>query len=164
MTISSGLKAPPFSVFSRVANCIGSVAVMQRALAEALGFSEERVAFGKRIIEHPLLAKQFEDRLSDLRAAFVLAWESVNLLNETWRETPPFSERHHLLRLVAHLAKYWTAEMAMRVADRCVQLHGGYGYCEEYPIARAWRDARVLSIFAGTSEIMKVIAARFMGL
>ncbi len=62
------------------------------------------------------------------------------------------------------MAKYWTAEMASRVADRCVQLHGGYGYCEEYPIARAWRDARVLSIFAGTSEIMKIIAARFMGL
>ncbi len=62
------------------------------------------------------------------------------------------------------MAKFWTSEMAMRVADRCLQLHGGYGYCEEYPIARAWRDVRVLSIFAGTSEIMKVVAARFMGL
>ncbi|GAB4300021.1 MAG: acyl-CoA dehydrogenase family protein [Myxococcota bacterium] len=62
------------------------------------------------------------------------------------------------------MAKYWTTEMAMRVADRCVQLHGGYGYCEEYPIARAWRDMRVLSIFAGTNEIMKGIAAKFMGL
>ena len=62
------------------------------------------------------------------------------------------------------MAKYWTTEMAMRVADGCVQLHGGYGYCEEYPIARAWRDARVMSIFAGTNEIMKTIAAKFMGL
>jgi acyl-CoA dehydrogenase len=62
------------------------------------------------------------------------------------------------------MAKYWICEMAMRVADGCVQLHGGYGYCEEYPIARAWRDTRVLSIFAGTSEIMKYIAAKFMGL
>ncbi|HDZ91671.1 MAG TPA: hypothetical protein ENH37_13495 [Deltaproteobacteria bacterium] len=62
------------------------------------------------------------------------------------------------------MAKYWTTEMAMRVADRCVQLHGGYGYCEEYPMARAWRDTRVLSIFAGTNEIMKTIAAKFMGL
>lgn len=62
------------------------------------------------------------------------------------------------------MAKYWTTEMAMRVADGCVQLHGGYGYCEEYPIARAWRDMRVLSIFAGTNEIMKAIAAKFMGL
>jgi acyl-CoA dehydrogenase len=50
--------------------------------------------------------------------------------------------------------------------DPGCQLHGGYGYgyCEEYPIARAWRDTRVLSIFAGTTEIMKVVAARFMGL
>ncbi|GAB6271883.1 MAG: hypothetical protein STSR0003_17270 [Smithella sp.] len=50
------------------------------------------------------------------------------------------------------------------VADRCLQLFGGYGYCEEYPIARAWRDIRVTRIFAGTNEIMKTIAAKFMGL
>jgi acyl-CoA dehydrogenase len=62
------------------------------------------------------------------------------------------------------MAKYWTTEMASRVADTCLQLHGGYGYCEEYPIARAWRDLRVTQIFAGTNEIMKGIAAKFMGL
>ncbi len=62
------------------------------------------------------------------------------------------------------MAKYWTTEMARRVADECLQLHGGYGYCEEYPIARAWRDVRVLSIFAGTNEIMKTIVAKMMGL
>lgn len=62
------------------------------------------------------------------------------------------------------MAKYWTTEMATRVADTCLQLHGGYGYCEEYPIARAWRDIRVCQIFAGTNEIMKSIAAKFMGL
>ena len=62
------------------------------------------------------------------------------------------------------MAKYWTTEMAMRVADGCLELYGGYGYLEEHPIARAWRDARVMSIFAGTNEIMKGIAAKFMGL
>jgi acyl-CoA dehydrogenase len=62
------------------------------------------------------------------------------------------------------MAKYWTTEMASRVADTCLQLHGGYGYCEEYPIARSWRDIRVTQIFAGTNEIMKGIAAKFMGL
>jgi acyl-CoA dehydrogenase len=62
------------------------------------------------------------------------------------------------------MAKYWTTEMLSRVADQCLQFHGGYGYCEEYPIARAWRDARVMQIFAGTNEIMKGIAAKFMGL
>ena len=61
------------------------------------------------------------------------------------------------------MAKFWTSEMAMKVADGCLQLHGGYGYCEEYPIARAWRDIRVMQIFAGTNEIMKGIAAKFMG-
>jgi acyl-CoA dehydrogenase len=62
------------------------------------------------------------------------------------------------------MAKAWNTEMARRVVDGCVQLHGGYGYCEEYPVARYWRDMRVMSIFAGTSEIMRQIAARFMGL
>jgi alkylation response protein AidB-like acyl-CoA dehydrogenase len=136
--------------FSRVANCIGSVAVMQRALAEALGFSEERVAFGKRIIEHPLLAKQFEDRLAELRAGFAIAWESVKLLNETWRETPPFSERHHLLRLVAHLAKYWTAELAAQAAKWSMEVHGGMGVLSEYGVERWLREAMVLCIWEGT--------------
>jgi len=62
------------------------------------------------------------------------------------------------------MAKYWTTEMAMRVADGCLDLYGGYGYLEECPIARGWRDTRVMSIFAGTNEIMKGIAAKFMGL
>jgi acyl-CoA dehydrogenase len=62
------------------------------------------------------------------------------------------------------MAKYWITDMAFKVADRCLQLHGGYGYCDEYPISRAWRDSRAARIFAGTNEIMKVIIARFMGL
>lgn len=62
------------------------------------------------------------------------------------------------------MAKYWITDMACNVADRCLQLHGGYGYCDEYGISRAWRDLRVTRIFAGTNEIMKVIIARFMGL
>ena len=54
--------------------------------------------------------------------------------------------------------------MAFRVADRCLQLHGGYGYCEEYPIARLFRDARVQTIYAGTSEIMLLIISRCLDL
>lgn len=64
----------------------------------------------------------------------------------------------------ASMAKYWNTDMAMRVADGCMELYGSHGMCEEYPIARAWRDTRVMSIFAGTNEIMKGIAAKFMGL
>jgi len=61
------------------------------------------------------------------------------------------------------MAKAWVCEMANRVAYHCVQLHGGYGYMEEYPICRFARDIRVYPIFAGTTEIMKLIVGRMMG-
>jgi acyl-CoA dehydrogenase len=61
------------------------------------------------------------------------------------------------------MAKAWIPEMANRVAYHCVQLHGGYGYMEEYPICRFARDARVIAIFAGTTEVMKVIIGRMIG-
>jgi len=64
----------------------------------------------------------------------------------------------------ASMAKYWTTDMAMGVADGCMELHGVHGCSEDLRVARAWRDIRVMSIFAGTNEIMKGIAAKFMGL
>ncbi|HJQ42524.1 MAG TPA: acyl-CoA dehydrogenase family protein, partial [Jatrophihabitantaceae bacterium] len=60
-------------------------------------------------------------------------------------------------------AKWWATETMKDVADACVQLHGGYGYMDEYPISRAWRDARVHTIFGGTTEIMKEIIGRDLG-
>jgi acyl-CoA dehydrogenase len=62
------------------------------------------------------------------------------------------------------MAKYWTTEMVKKVVDRCLDLYGDFGILEKYPIARAWRDVRAMSIYAGTNEIMKGIAAKFMGL
>jgi alkylation response protein AidB-like acyl-CoA dehydrogenase len=64
----------------------------------------------------------------------------------------------------AAMAKWWTTELQGRVVDRCVQLHGGYGYMLEYPIARAFADARITRIYGGTTEIMKEIVGRSMGL
>jgi len=63
----------------------------------------------------------------------------------------------------AAAAKWWSTDLENRVMDRCLQLHGGYGYMEEYPIARAWRDARVQKIYGGTNEIMKEIVGRSLG-
>jgi len=62
------------------------------------------------------------------------------------------------------MAKYWTTEMLNRVANRSIDLSGEYGTLEKCPLVRAWRDAKVMTIFAGTNEIMKNIAAKFMGL
>ncbi len=137
----------------RLICCIIAVAAAERMLEMTIGYCRERTAFGRplskfqntqfKIVEMATevrLGRTFVDKL------IVDHMEGVNVV------------------VNVSMGKYWTSEMAMRVADTCVQLHGGYGYCEEYPIARAWRDARVLSIFAGTSEIMKGIAAKFMGL
>ncbi len=63
----------------------------------------------------------------------------------------------------AAMAKWWTTDVQKRVVDQCLQLHGGYGYMLEYPIARAYLDARAQSIYAGTNEIMKEIIGRSMG-
>lgn len=62
------------------------------------------------------------------------------------------------------MAKYWVAEMENRVASRCLQLFGGYGYCKEYPISRMWTDARIQTIYAGTSEVMKLVISKGLGL
>ena len=63
----------------------------------------------------------------------------------------------------AAMAKWWTTELQGRVVDRCVQLHGGYGYMPEYPIARAFVDARITRIYGGTTEIMKEIIGKSLG-
>lgn len=137
---------------SRVANSLASVALTQRALADALAFAEHRIAFGRRILNHPLIAHQFNSRVSDLESAFALAWEAVKLLNEVWQERPPYSDSYHLFRLVAHLAKYWTAEMAVQTAKWSMEVHGGLGVLQEFGIERWLREAMILSIWEGTSH------------
>ena len=137
---------------SRVAISVVSVALAQRAMADALAYAECRTAFTKRILDHPLLRHQFEARLNALQSAFALAWEAVRLLDEVWMERPPYSERYHLFRLVAHLAKYWTAELAADTAKWAMEVHGGLGVLAEYGVERWFREAMILAIWEGTSH------------
>jgi acyl-CoA dehydrogenase len=137
---------------SRVANSVVSVALAQRAMADALSYAQQRVAFGTPILDHPLLRYQFENRLNALQSAFALAWESVQLLNEVWMERAPYSDRYHLFRLVAHLAKYWTAEFAVDTAKWAMEVHGGLGVLAEYSAERRLREAMILAIWEGTSH------------
>ncbi len=137
----------------RLMVAIIAVASAEEMLRWTIDYCKERKAFGRPLSK--LQNTQFE----------IVEMATEVKLGRTFLDTliVDHMEGENVVVEVA-MAKYWTSEMAMRVADRCLQLHGGWGYCEEYPIARAFRDTRVLSIFAGTSEIMKVIAARFMGL
>ncbi len=137
---------------SRVANSMGSVALAQRAMADALFFAQSRVVFGKPLIEQPLMRRQFEDRLLQLRAASKLAWKALELLNEVWQERPPYSDRYHVFRLVAHLAKYWTAEVAVQTAKWAMEVHGGLGTLQEYRAERWLREAMILAIWEGPAH------------
>ncbi|MEA2014364.1 MAG: acyl-CoA dehydrogenase family protein [Thermodesulfobacteriota bacterium] len=137
----------------RLMVAIGAVAGAEYMLGITTDYCKERTVFGKPVskFQH----SQFE--IVEMATEIKLGRTFIDKL------IMDHIEGQNVVVEVS-MAKYWTTEMACRVADRCLQLHGGYGYCEEYPIARAWRDIRVTRIFAGTNEIMKQIAARFMGL
>jgi acyl-CoA dehydrogenase len=137
---------------SRIANSIGSVALTQRAIADAFGFACQRVAFGKPIIEHPLLSVQFSERLADLEAASALAWDAARQLDAVWLEPPPHSDTYDLFRLLAHLAKYWTAETAVQTAKWTIEVFGGAGTLAENRVERWLREAMILAIWEGTQH------------
>jgi len=132
--------------------------VMGQAMAEAMldmtiAYALERKAFGKPIAGFQHNAFKIVDMSTEiaLGRAFL-----DRLIGKHMRGDDIVTE--------VSMAKAWIPEMANRVAYHCVQLHGGYGYMEEYPISRFYRDVRVISIFAGTTEIMKHIVARNLGL
>ena len=134
---------------SRVCNAVGSVALTQRALADAITFATGRVAFGKPIAEHPLMRQQIQERVAALEVAHALAWECVVLIDDMWKETPPYSDRFHLFRIIVHLAKYWTAELAVQTAKWCMEVHGGMGTLAEFGVERWLREAMILAIWEG---------------
>jgi acyl-CoA dehydrogenase len=135
---------------SRATNALGSMAIAQRALAEAADFARHRIAFGKPVFDHPLMRKQFDERIETLQDGFALAWESVARLNEVWRERAPYSDRYDMFRLVAHLAKYWTSDIAPQIARWAMEVHGALGVLAEFPVERWFREAMVLTIWEGT--------------
>ena len=137
----------------RLMCAIGAVAMAEYMFDITLAYCRERTAFGRPIskFQH----SQFE--LVEMATEIKLGRTFLDKLIADHMEGKE-------VVVEVSMAKFWITEMASRVADRCMQLHGGYGYCDEYPISRAWRDIRVTRIFAGTNEIMRQIAARFMGL
>ncbi len=137
----------------RLVCAISAVAAAERLIDGTIAYCKERKAFGKPLSKFQ--NTQFEIVEMATEAKLGRAFIDKIIVEHMNGENIPVD---------VSMAKYWTTEMACRVADRCLQLHGGYGYMEEYPIARAWRDLRVMRIFAGTNEIMKGIAAKFMGL
>lgn len=133
----------------RLSIAICAQAMAQRAFDEALTFTRERKSFGRAVFDF----QNTRFTLADLQAQLQVGWAHID-----WALS-----RHvagDLTTSQASAAKYWHSEMLWRAVDAALQLHGGAGYMNEYPIARLWRDARVLRIYGGTSEIMREIVAR----
>jgi acyl-CoA dehydrogenase len=137
----------------RLVAAIGAVAGMQLMVEGALRYGEERHAFGRPIARFQVWRHRFAEHLAAIEAARWLTYRACDLFN---RGQPAVKE--------ISMAKLVACDLAQRVAYDCMQLHGGMGYVVESDIARAWRDARLLTIGGGTSEIMKEIIARAAGL
>ena len=137
----------------RLLAAIVNVTLAERCLKLTLDYVKQRQLFGK-----PLGSFQ--------NTQFVLAEIATDI--QLARGFVDTLVLHHMagkdVVQEVSMAKYWVCEMSHRVANRCVQLFGGYGYCTEYEISRLWGDTRVQSIYAGTSEVMKLIIARGLGL
>jgi acyl-CoA dehydrogenase len=137
----------------RLVCVIGAVAAAEYMIEITIKYCKERTAFGRPLTKFQNTQFEIVEMSTEARLGRTFVDKLI----------ADHMEGKNIVVDVS-MAKYWTTDMASRTADRCMQLFGGYGYCEEYPIARAWRDIRVTRIFAGTNEIMKTIAARFMGL
>jgi acyl-CoA dehydrogenase len=133
----------------RVIVATAAIGMIERALSVTIDYVKERQAFGKKIIE-------FQN------TQFVLAeCKSEATIGKVFHDH--CVERHirgELDTATASMAKYWLTDLQNSIVDRCLQLFGGYGYMDEYPISRMYRDARVQRIYAGTNEIMKLLIAR----
>jgi alkylation response protein AidB-like acyl-CoA dehydrogenase len=121
----------------------------QRAFDEAVAFTKDRTAFGSKVIDFQ--NTRFE--LADMATKLQVGWAHLD-----WAILRHVEGK--LTTAEASAAKLWHSELQCEICDRALQLHGGAGYMNEYPIARLWRDARVSRIYGGTSEIMKEVIGR----
>ncbi len=133
----------------RLSIAVQSQASAQRAFDEAVKFTSDRKAFGKRVIDF----QNSRFTLADLTAKLQVGWAHLD-----WAIARHIAGK--LTPAEASAAKLWHSEMQWEACDAALQLHGGAGYMNEYPIARLWRDARVARIYGGTSEIMKELIGR----
>ena len=137
----------------RLSIAVGAVASAHRALEDTLAYVKERKAFGRPIGKFQNSRFRMAEMQTEITIARTFLDECILELNE-----------NKLSNDKAAMAKYWTTEMAGRVIDQCLQLHGGAGYMWEYPIAKAYANQRIMRILGGTNEIMREIIGKSMGL
>lgn len=133
----------------RLVVALSAIGAAEGALASTVQYTKDRVAFGKPIAELQNTRYKLAEVATEIQIGRVFIDRCVELHCEK-----------KLDQASASMAKYWLTDLQSKAADECLQLHGGYGYIWEYQVARAWADARVQRIYAGTNEIMKELIAR----
>jgi alkylation response protein AidB-like acyl-CoA dehydrogenase len=139
--------------WERLQIAISAVEAAQAAIEWTVEYTKERKAFGTTVASFQNTRFTLAELQTEVQVARVFVDRCIELLMQKKLDTA-----------TASMAKYWCSDLQCKVIDECVQLHGGYGYMWEYPIARAWADARVQRIYGGTNEIMKEVITRSMGL
>ncbi|SIS01236.1 acyl-CoA dehydrogenase family protein [Natronorubrum thiooxidans] len=149
--VGRGLKAA-FSILTggRVAIASQAVGVAQAALDDSVQYANEREQFGEPIIEHQAISQKLADMQTDVQAARLLTRDAAR------------KNEDGVAAKAAAMAKYFASEAAVDVANEAVQIHGGYGYTKDFDVERYYRDAKITTIYEGTSEIQKKIIARHL--
>jgi acyl-CoA dehydrogenase len=136
-------------VEERLLTAVAAVAMAEQAITYTLDYTRERKAFGQAILDFQNSRFKLAEAVTDTDVARAFVDECIQkFIDGTLGDAE------------AAMAKYWATDLQNRVADDCLQLHGGYGYMLEYPISRLWLDSRISRIYAGTNEIMKEIIGR----
>ncbi len=135
--------------WERMQIALAAVSAAEAALSWTVAYTHERKAFGKEVMDFQHTRFTLAELKTEIQIARVFVDRCMELLLQD-----------KLDAVDASMAKYWTTDLQCKVIDACLQLHGGYGYMWEYPIARAYADARVQRIYGGTNEIMKEIISR----
>ena len=125
----------------------------QGAFEMALAYAKSREQFGRPIGRFQAVQFKLADMATEIEAARSLVWKAAWLKDQG----QPFAQQ-------AAIAKLYTGELARRVCNESLQVHGGYGFMDEYPISRFYRDAKVLEIGEGTNEVQRLVIARGLGL
>jgi alkylation response protein AidB-like acyl-CoA dehydrogenase len=128
------------------------VGLAQGALDQALAYAKERRAFGQPISKFQAIQAKLADMATEIEAARLLTYKAARM-----------KDKGENFALVAAQAKLKTGRLAVRCTEEAVQIHGGYGYIEEYPVCRMYRDAKILTIGEGTDEVQQMVIARALG-
>ena len=141
----------------RIAIAALSVGVAQACLDAALGYAKERKTFGVPISRHQAVQFKLADMAMETELARTMVYRAAVSYSHAGQETTDE------VRMLAAMCKLYASESSKRAADQAVQIHGGYGFMEDYPVARYWRDVKVNEIGEGTSEVQRILIARLLG-